>query len=299
MKKISLALAAVFSLCLVGWKVADDKMNAYFGDKAGSNNDRGKGTQNAGFGGTALMSNVEGSGNSAFGFQALFSNQGSSNTALGGSALQDNTAGNENVAIGGGALYRNSTGVRNIGVGTQAGWSQTTGKNNIYIGNKGAEVESGQIKIGTKGEHTQTTIAGIHGNISSSGLAVYVNADGQLGTQMSSLRFKEAIHDIGNDSKRLMTLRPVAFRYRTAAGGDGKTREYGLIAEEVAKTLPELAVYDDKGKPSSVRYHLLTPLLLNELQKQQHKMEEQAAVIAAQSKQLTALTARLERLESR
>lgn len=156
---------------------------------------------------------------------------------------------------------------------------------------------SGQIKIGTMGEHTQVSIAGIHGNISSAGLAVYVNADGQLGTQMSSLRFKEAVHDIGNDSKRLRALRPVDFR--VDAGGDGKTREYGLIAEEVAKNLPELAVYDDKGKPSSVRYHLLTPLLLNEVQKQQHKMEEQATVIAAQSKQLTALTARLERLESR
>ena len=120
-----------------------------------------------------------------------------------------------------------------------------------------------------------------------------VNADGQLGTVMSSMRFKEGIHDMGEASRRLMALRPVTFRYRAEAGGDGQMTEFGLIAEEVAEVLPELAVYDADGT------HLLAPMLLNEIQTQQCDIETQAAVIAAQREQIAALAAWLERMEPR
>ena len=82
-----------------------------------------------------------------------------------------------------------------------------------------------------------------------------------------------------------MQMRPVSFRYREDVGGDGKAREYGLIAEEVAEIAPELVVYDDEGLPFSVRYQLLAPLLLNEMQKQQRTIET--------------LLARVEQLEHR
>jgi hypothetical protein len=59
----------------------------------------------------------------------------------------------------------------------------------------------------------------------------------------------------------------------------------------VAKIFPSLVSYDDEGKPYTVRYSLLTPLLLNELQKQQQGIEEQAMEIRR-------LTARLDRLEA-
>ena len=44
--------------------------------------------------------------------------------------------------------------------------------------------------------------------------------------------------------------------------------QYGLIAEEVEKVDPNLVAYDKDGKIFTVKYHLLTPLLLNELQKE-------------------------------
>ena len=59
----------------------------------------------------------------------------------------------------------------------------------------------------------------------------------------------------------------------------------------MAKIFPSLVSYDDEGKPYTVRYSLLTPLLLNELQKQQQGIEEQAMEIRR-------LTARLDRLEA-
>ena len=68
--------------------------------------------------------------------------------------------------------------------------------------------------------------------------------------------------------------------------------QYGLIAEEVAEVYPELVEYLAEGRPQTVRYHLLNSMLLNEVQKQHHKIREQA-------QQINSLEARLRRLEAR
>ena len=52
-----------------------------------------------------------------------------------------------------------------------------------------------------------------------------------------------------------------------------ESRQYGLIAEEVAEVAPELVAYDEEGQPYSVRYHVLPSLLLNEMQTQQQTIE--------------------------
>jgi hypothetical protein len=71
--------------------------------------------------------------------------------------------------------------------------------------------------------------------------------------------------------------------------------QYGLIAEEVAKVYPDLVQYDKAGKPFTVYYHLLTPMLLNELQKEyrqnQAQKEEMAALKTTLQKQSAELTA--------
>jgi hypothetical protein len=87
--------------------------------------------------------------------------------------------------------------------------------------------------------------------------------------RISSRRFKEQIADMGDSSSKLFQLRPVTFVYK-AEYDNGRTRtpQYGLIAEEVAKVYPEMAVYDKDGQPYSVKYQLLAPMLLNELQKE-------------------------------
>ena len=53
------------------------------------------------------------------------------------------------------------------------------------------------------------------------------------------------------------------------------TLQFGLIAEEVAKVYPELVGFGADGKPQTVRYHLLNPLLLNEVQKQKSEIQSQ------------------------
>jgi hypothetical protein len=53
-----------------------------------------------------------------------------------------------------------------------------------------------------------------------------------------------------------------------------------LIAEEVAKIYPELVSFDREGKPLAVRYDLLSSLLLNELQRQDDRIEQLARRLA-------------------
>jgi len=169
-------------------------------------------------------------------------------------------------------------------LGSGAGSNLTIGSDNVYIANAGVAGENGQIKIGNSA-HTETFIEGIDGNTATGGVAVLINSSNELHTLVSSLRFKEAVRDMGEASDVLMKLRPVSFRYREGvADGDDGAPEYGLIAEEVAEVAPELVAYDKEGKPYSVRYHVLPSLLLNEMQKQQRTIEillEDNAVLAA------------------
>ncbi len=67
-----------------------------------------------------------------------------------------------------------------------------------------------------------------------------------------------------------MKLRPVTFVYKSDLQAE---KQYGLIAEEVGQVYPELVVHDSNGKVESVRYSMLTSMLLNELQKQAAKSQ--------------------------
>jgi hypothetical protein len=283
-----LSLLMLAHLC---WPTAAAAQTAY-GTGALSNNTSG--TFNSAFGYFALYSNTSGSGNTATGQQALVANTtGYENTADGVLALFSNTTGTRNTAQGLAALFQNTTGNNNIALGYYAGQYITTGSNNIAIGNYGQNTDSGVIRLGTPGTHTATFIAGITQANASRGVPVFINADGQLGIQKSSRRFKHDIHDMGGVSDRLLRLRPVTFRYNEAASDGTHPVEYGLIAEEVAKVYPNLVQYDKAGKPFTIYYQQLTPLLLNELQKAHRGSEAQKAESAAQRAQIASLRAQL------
>ena len=84
---------------------------------------------------------------------------------------------------------------------------------------------------------------------------------------------------MGSRSGKLLDLQPVVFRYKSEAKRGPRPLQFGLIAEDVAERFPHLAIYDDSGEPLSLRYDLLTPLLLNELQMQHRQNQIQWAVI--------------------
>ncbi len=242
-----------------------------------------EGTKNNATGYLALYSNTTGSYNTATGYEALYYNiDGIRNSASGDWGLYSNTHGSDNTASGQAALYSNTSGSNNIGLGANSGYNVTSGSNNIEIGNKGTSSDSGTIRIGTAGTQTATFVAGIE-NTKVTGAAVYVTASGQLGVLASSERYKTAIAPMGAATERLQELRPVSFHLKTDPNG---VVQYGLIAEEVAKVYPELAIRDATGKIQGVRYDELAPMLLNEVQKQQQRIAAQDAQAVAQATEL-------------
>ena len=228
---------------------------------------------NTAAGAYALEFITNGSFNSANGFQTLNSlTSGSDNTAIGGSALRYNTNCSENTAIGSEALYQSMTGNNNIALGLSGRLRQPYGNSNILIGNGGYPTDNNITRIGPA--RLRPTSPGVSGvTISPSGGAVYVNANGQLGTVNSSRRFKEAIQNMGDQSDVLLSLRPVAFRYKPDLDPQG-TPQFGLIAEEVEKVAPELVLRDAKGEVSSVRYEQVNAMLPNEFLKEHRKVEQ-------------------------
>jgi hypothetical protein len=248
------------------------------------------GNYNTADGANSLHFNTTGFDNTANGYAVLYTNTtGYSNAASGFKALFFNTTGFDNTAYGVGALYSNTIGGGNIALGNGAGANITTGNNNIAIGNAGLSTDSGVIRLGTVGIQRAAFIAGIHGVTSSAGVEVFINSSGQLGTITSSRRFKDDIRDMGSASEKLMKLRPVTFRYKQADENGIHPLQYGLIAEEVAKVYPDLVQYDKAGKPFTVYYHLLTPMLLNELQKAHRQTESQKSEISNQGRQIALL----------
>jgi hypothetical protein len=281
--------------------------NTAIGNVALVNNSTG--TDNTAIGSLALLNNTSGGANTASGEGALYSNQiGFVNTATGAEALFHNTTGAFNTANGVFALFTNTTGNYNIAVGSGAGENLTTGNDNIDIGNVGVAAEASTIRIGTQGTHTRTFVAGISGTGLGSGVAVRVNASGQLGTAPSSVRFKQNIKPMDKASEAIHALKPVTFRYKRELDPEG-VPQFGLVAEDVEKVNPDLVACDAEGKPYTVRYEAVNAMLLNEFLKEHRKNQKQEATIAQlkqdfqstfaqQQKQIEALTAGLEKVNA-
>jgi hypothetical protein len=239
------------------------------------------GNLNTASGGYALYSNTTGIFNTATGYQALYHSNGSDNTASGVNALVTNTTGNNNTASGVQALEFNTTGSNNIAIGYNAATSvSSVNSNNIHIGSAGSSADNGAIRIGTKGTQKKFFVAGVSGISVGNAIPVMIDSiTGQLGTVSSSRRYKEDIHDMGDSSEGLMRLRPVTFRYKQPFDDGSKPIQYGLIAEEVAAVYPDMVARSADGQIETVKYQLLDPMLLNEVQRQHAEAQRQQAKI--------------------
>jgi hypothetical protein len=253
--------------------IADDgSFNTATGAKALENN---AGDKNTATGYSALFANNTGDDNTAIGDNALGANlTGNDNTAVGSGALQSNDAGG-NTAVGRSALFSNTSGEDNIALGAHAGENLTTGNFNIHIGNPGIAAETETIRIGD----VQSTayMAGIYGATNNSGIAVFIDSDGLLGTISSAARFKKEIKPMDQASEAILQLRPVTFHYKNDTKG---TPQFGSVAEDVAKVNPDLIVRDKEGEIYTVRYEAVNAMLLNEFLKEHKKVEQLEATIS-------------------
>lgn len=104
---------------------------------------------------------------------------------------------------------------------------------------------------------------------------------------VSSKRFKENITDLEIDSSKIYELNPVSFNYTAERGGE---KDFGLIAEDVEKVIPSLVLYNNDGEVFSLKYQLLSVLLLNELKKKKDELDDLKETV-------TSLKTRIEALE--
>lgn len=100
------------------------------------------------------------------------------------------------------------------------------------------------------------------------GTTLVIDGSGNVLKQTSSSRYKTDIEDLEVNTENVYALEPVSFTWK-----DQGTRDFGLKAEDVAETLPELVNFDQAGEPESVKYAQLSVLLLVELKKQKEEIE--------------------------
>ncbi len=278
-------------------------------------------TENTGLGSKALYTNRTGAYNTATGYQALYSNYtGYYNNADGVKALWSNSSGNYNTATGYQALTASTTGSFNTAYGYLALQQNTTGSNNAAFGDNTGPTTSALSNTTCLGSGAQASSSNevVIGNASVASLYcqgayaattaasanMVVTSSGQIMRSTSSARYKTDIHDLDINTDKLYDLRPVSYISKI----DGKPY-FGLVAEDVAKVIPDLAEYarskdvipgstSDALIPDAVKYPMLSVLLLEELKKEHSKVESQSEQLEAQSKINSDLERRLEALES-
>jgi hypothetical protein len=97
--------------------------------------------------------------------------------------------------------------------------------------------------------------------------AVWVGSDNLLGKNTSSARYKANIRQHRIDPARVLALEPVLYERKH----NGGVTEYGLIAEQVAEQVPELAQWFH-GHIDNVRYDLLAVALLQVVKDQDRRL---------------------------
>lgn len=215
------------------------------------------------------------------------------NTIIGSSAAAALTFGDQNTCIGSGCGSSITTGLSNTLLGYNAGSGITTSNNNIVIGSVSMAGGGNTINIGSSpanngansiylgilsgpGTHTSCSIAGIRGQSTNpTGIAVFIDAAGKLGTTVSSNRFKKTISDVSvEDLQRFQGIRPKRFKYTSCVcdppcppGQDCEScpYHYGVIAEDIDLIYPEYVLHenDDVTQPIlSVNYQELFALTM-------------------------------------
>jgi hypothetical protein len=231
---------------------------------------------------------------------------GASNvTAVGYNAGLNITSGGFNTLYGYFAGKILTSGANNVIIGHQvASTTLQTGSNNLLIGfNTGCDTaasntsnyfalcgNSGPTLSATGTNTASTMIWTMPGSLTLPNVTTGTNADflclssgGVVLLQssactISSARFKEDIQPLGgNATDELLALNVSTFKLRDGdKNGDpnASKTQVGLIAEDVAKVDPRLAIYEDDMKtPKSYRQESVIALLVKAVQEQQAEIE--------------------------
>ncbi len=99
------------------------------------------------------------------------------------------------------------------------------------------------------------------------------------------------IIDLDLGLETVQNLIPVKFDWK-----NNEEHDYGLIAEEVAGLVPDLAIYGNEGEVESVKYQSFNAILAKAIQDLKAEKDAEIEALKHQNKELEA---RLEALENR
>ncbi|MBM3893957.1 tail fiber domain-containing protein [Candidatus Dependentiae bacterium] len=204
------------------------------------------------------------------------------------------------------AIAKGAVGPNQLASSVQFVFNKTASNtpNNIVLRDSNGNFAAGTITangIALNGNLTCTGTASIDNAVFMNGIVgnsvnilsytpVFIDTStGQLGTVASSSRYKNDIKSLPTMKAELMELKPVSFTYKN---DPHNIPQYGLIAEDVAKALPALVVYNKNNQPETVAYHLLPTLLLNEYQEHENrliKIESKTTELDEQQAKITEL----------
>lgn len=288
---------------------ANSTQNVFVGCRSGyymGTGVAGSSQNNVGIGYQALFSSNLNSGCVAVGMNALLTATVDNAVGIGLNALQALTTGSGNIGVGynsgasittstnniciGNNAGPSATGSNNLYLGPSSGSGCTTGSNNIFIQTGAVTTDTATIRIGDSGVQTRTYIAGIRGitTVNANGVAVLIDSLGNLGTVSSLTILKENISDynLTENNSKIMSLKPKRFNFKS---DESKTLTYGLMVEDVIKTIPDLISHDSEGNPETIMYQHIPILNLTEIQRLNYQLIEMTKIVESLSERLSKL----------
>jgi hypothetical protein len=177
-----------------------------------------------------------------------------------------------------------------------AGYFTSTGAVSLYVNNGASNLNhiadfalNGTNKASINSDGLGTFNGGLVslGNVylsnlgtAGSGTTLVIDGSNKVIPLSSSRRFKYDISKFKINSAKIFDLVPYQYKYK-----ESKVEEFGYMAEDVYKILPELVNLDKEGNPYSLKDYRFVILLTEEVKKQK--------------KQIDDLTKRIEKLEKK
>lgn len=288
------------------WNTGD--RNLFVGDSAGYNNSLGYtnsflgfnagklnevGSQNTFVGAETGLNNFDGHMNTFVGRRAGYSNtMAVENTFIGAYAGQSTTEGNHNSFMGVTTGASNTTGEENTFLGAHAGYYNVDGSMNTFVGNfAGVDNGSGNFNtiVGFEANVATPALTNVnlfgYGAIGTSDNSVVIgntaitSIGGQVGwSTLSDGRFKSNVQANDLGLAFIKSLQTVSYNY-TFKEQQGN-RYYGLIAQDVERTLNELgADFSGLVRPKNeqdhyaIRYAEFVVPLIKAVQEQDETIE--------------------------
>ena len=281
--------------------------NTFIGKSAGYSNVNG--VNNTFIGRSAGFSNIVGWSTTFIGNEAGFSNTtGPANTFLGKSAGYHNTTGQSNIFIGKDAGYNNTTGNANTFIGTLTGESNVNGSGNTFLGrNAGHQNISGggNVFLGSYAgyyetgsnklyiDNTSTSYPLIYGELDNNIVKIHGELQMIASTSPSDKRLKRDIKPLQSSLNKIQALQGVSYQWRTeeyTEWGFKKTKQIGLVAQNVEDVIPELVSTDRKGY-KAVSYDKLTAILVEAVKELKAENDQLKAKTEHQQAQIDELRA--------